>query len=318
VLVLVPVDPIVALPLSPIIRSAATGLAGGHASKVKVDSRSPKSNVAPNLRLRPLATLCEGATAPFSAKNDGGPSIHRKISSRLVTSAQSRRLAVAFRRNEKNRTCVPLFHDASSTLRAWCRLATARKPCRRGRFSTISNIVPSSHWRTAQCFLQHLKEAGTGVGRFGASQIESYIAKAGTRLTRASLQHDIAALKEFLRFLTTVGRLPAGLNYPIDTPRLYRLEQLRRALPWETICALLRSMETASPMGLRDYAMFLLIATYGLRASEIVATSLDDIRWKQRILRIHHRVLTASLPAGSGGSLAPAITGNNGSVFHRR
>ena len=32
-------------------------------------------------------------------------------------------------------------------------------------------------------------------------------------------------------------------------------------------------------MGLRDYAMFLLIATYGLRASEIVAISLDDIRW---------------------------------------
>ena len=34
-------------------------------------------------------------------------------------------------------------------------------------------------------------------------------------------------------------------------------------------------------MGLRDYAMFLLIATYGLRASEIVAINLDDIRWRQ-------------------------------------
>jgi site-specific recombinase XerD len=40
---------------------------------------------------------------------------------------------------------------------------------------------------------------------------------------------------------------------------------------------LLRSIETTSAMGLRDYAMFLLIATYGLRASEVVALSLDDI-----------------------------------------
>jgi integrase len=33
-------------------------------------------------------------------------------------------------------------------------------------------------------------------------------------------------------------------------------------------------------MGLRDYAMFVLIATYGLRASEVIAIDLDDIRWR--------------------------------------
>ncbi len=147
----------------------------------------------------------------------------------------------------------------------------------------------SSHQRTAQCFLLHLEKEGTAVGCVGGSDIESYIAKAGRRLSRASLQHDIAALRGFLRFLTTDGRAPAGLDRQIDTPRLYRLEKLPHALPWETVRTLLRGMDTASPMGLRDYAMFLLIATYGLRASEIVAISLDDIRWRQGILRIHQR-----------------------------
>jgi len=153
----------------------------------------------------------------------------------------------------------------------------------------------SSHRRTVQCFLQHLKKAGTAVGRVRASHIESYIAKAGTRLSRASLQHDIAALRGFLRFLTTDGRAPAGLDRQIDTPRLYRLEQLPHALSWETVRTLLRSMDTASPLGLRDYAMFLLIATYGLRASEIVAISLDDVRWRQGILRIHQRKTSSPL-----------------------
>ncbi len=153
----------------------------------------------------------------------------------------------------------------------------------------------SSHRRTAQCFLQHLKEAGDTVSCIRAGNIESYIAKAGKRLSRATLQHEIAALRGFLRFLTMDGRAPAGLDRHIDTPRLYRLEQLPRALPWETVRTLLQSVDTTSPMGLRDYAMFLLIATYGLRASEVVGISLDDIRWRQGILRIHQRKTSSPL-----------------------
>jgi integrase/recombinase XerD len=153
----------------------------------------------------------------------------------------------------------------------------------------------SSHRRTAQCFLQHLEEADTAVGSIQASRIESYVTEAGRRLGRASLQHEIAALRGFLRFLSTDGRVPAGLDQQIDTPRLYRLEQLPRALSWETVRTLLRSMDTTTPMGLRDYAMFLLIATYGLRASEVVAISLDDIRWRQGVLRIHQRKTSSPL-----------------------
>jgi integrase/recombinase XerD len=159
----------------------------------------------------------------------------------------------------------------------------------------FANSTVSNHRRTAQCFLQHLKKAGIALRCIQASNIESYIAKAGTRLSRASLQHEIAALRGFLRFLTMGGRVPAGLDRQIDTPRLYRLEQLPRALPWETVRALLRSIDTASSMGLRDYAMFLLIATYGLRASEVVAISLDDIHWRQGVLRIHQRKTSTPL-----------------------
>ena len=147
----------------------------------------------------------------------------------------------------------------------------------------------SSHRRTAECFLRHLEEEGAKLPCIQLSNIESYIAKAGKRLSRATLQHDIGALRGFLRFLTTNGRVPTGLDRQIDTPRLYRLEQLPRALPWETVRTLLQSIDTVSAMGLRDYAMFLLIATYGLRSSEVVALTLDDIGWRAGSLRIHQR-----------------------------
>jgi site-specific recombinase XerD len=158
---------------------------------------------------------------------------------------------------------------------------------------TASTI--SSHRYTAQCFLQHLDEEGFTLKDIEGSHIGSYIAKAGKRLSRASLQHDVGALRGFLRFLALDGRVPAGLHRQIDTPRLYRLEQLPRALPWETVRALLQSIDTSSALGLRDYAMFLLIATYGLRASEVVAITLDDLRWRQGSLRIHQRKTASPL-----------------------
>jgi site-specific recombinase XerD len=156
--------------------------------------------------------------------------------------------------------------------------------------ATISN-----HRYTASCFLNHLKTKRITLGSIQPKDIETYINQSGKRLNRASLQHDIGAVRGLLRFLATDGRVPTGLDRRIDTPRLYRLEQLPRALPWNIVVELLRSMETATAMGLRDYAMFLLIATYGLRASEVVSINLEDIGWRQRILRIHQRKTSSPL-----------------------
>jgi site-specific recombinase XerD len=39
-------------------------------------------------------------------------------------------------------------------------------------------------------------------------------------------------------------------------------------------------------MGRRDYAMFLLITTYGLRTSEVAALRLDDVEWRAGRLRV--------------------------------
>ena len=41
--------------------------------------------------------------------------------------------------------------------------------------------------------------------------------------------------------------------------------------------------------------MFVLIATYGLRASEVVAISLDDVDWRKGILRVHQRKTSSPL-----------------------
>lgn len=149
----------------------------------------------------------------------------------------------------------------------------------------------TQHVWTASNFLKHVRydRRSSCIARLSGREIETFTIAMGKRLCRASLQHVVSQLRSFLRFLSARGQAPPGLDCHIDTPRVYRDERLPRALPWDTVQAFLRSIERDSAMGLRDRAMFLLIATYGLRSSEIVALTLDDVEWRASRLRVPQR-----------------------------
>lgn len=119
--------------------------------------------------------------------------------------------------------------------------------------------------------------------------IEGFVRKLGKRMGRVAMQKPIATLRNFLRFLGAGGVIAPGLDSQIDTPRVYRQEQLPRSLPWPTVQALLRSINRDLAIGKRDYAMFSLMATYGLRACDVVALTLDDIQWRAGRIRICQR-----------------------------
>jgi site-specific recombinase XerD len=147
------------------------------------------------------------------------------------------------------------------------------------------------HRRTVTDFLTHLGYEKTPTRLCGLTRrdLETFLCAVGPRQTRASLQHVVSHLRAFLRFLTSTGEIPSGFDVQIDTPRVYRGEQLPRALPWETVQALLKAIDRTTAMGRRDYAMFLLIATYGLRACEVVELTLDDVEWRAARLRVPQR-----------------------------
>jgi integrase/recombinase XerD len=152
----------------------------------------------------------------------------------------------------------------------------------------VSRSTVHSHLYTAAGFLAHVgfdHEPHLLAG-VDANDLEGFLRKVSKGLTRGTIQHTVAALRGFLRFLATTGEVTPGLDSQIDTPRLYRQEQLPRALPWETVQALLQSIPRNNLMGRRDHAILFLMATYGLRASEIVALTLDDIQWKAGLFRI--------------------------------
>jgi integrase/recombinase XerD len=144
------------------------------------------------------------------------------------------------------------------------------------------------HSRTISCFLSQLgyEENPSCLAEVDLNAVEAFVRMRSQSISRASLQHEIAHLRSFLRFLAVRGQVRPGLDRQIDSPRLYTGEQLPRSLSWETVQSLLASIDRTTPIGLRDYAILLLIASYGLRASEIVALKLDDIQWRAATIRI--------------------------------
>jgi site-specific recombinase XerD len=148
-----------------------------------------------------------------------------------------------------------------------------------------------AHCKTTSALLAHIgyERCPRRLGTLTARDIEAFLCRGGKGLGRRSLQHMVTHLRAFLRFAASKGEAPLGLDRQIDTPRVYREEQLPRALPWEIVQAFLRAIDRTTPAGLRDYAIFLLISTYGLRRSEIVRLTLDDVEWRARRLRIRQR-----------------------------
>lgn len=171
-------------------------------------------------------------------------------------------------------------------------------------FSTVTQ-----HIATIAEFLDHLDHEKPLASLSGLTEadVEGFVRKVGQRLSRASFQHTIAHIRAFFLFLQASNEIPTYLQLQIDTPRVYREEQLPRTLPWDTVIALLHSIDRSTPMGRRDYAMLLLISTYGLRACEVVTLTLDDIDWRIRQFRLpqHKTANRVILPLTDevGGSL---------------
>ncbi len=113
-----------------------------------------------------------------------------------------------------------------------------------------------------------------------ATVIESFIKFRGRRASRANLQKIVAAIRSFLKFLVMSGEITPGFDGQIISYRVYRGERLPRALAWETVQAYLEAIDRSTPIGKRDYAMFLLMATYGLRRGEVGSLKLENIEWR--------------------------------------
>lgn len=162
----------------------------------------------------------------------------------------------------------------------------------------VRGLAPSTirgHCWIALRFINSFNKGLAHLAKLTSQDIEDFIHGAALGVSRGWLKKNIVYLRSFLRFLIMIGEIPIKLDFHIDAPRIYQEEQLPRALDWKIVLALLQSIDRSTGIGKRDYAMLLLMATYGLRACDVVALKLDDIDWRHNCLRIFQRKTATSL-----------------------
>lgn len=138
---------------------------------------------------------------------------------------------------------------------------------------------------TARRFLQEQACAGDGDGfdpaRLTGVDINAFLLRECGRVSAGSAKGRVAELRSLLRFLYLQGVTPLRLGTAVPPVGGWRLA----ALPPPAITAtdvqlLLDGCDRDSAVGVRDFAIMMLVARLGLRSVEVARLELGDVQWR--------------------------------------
>ncbi|MGC8861167.1 MAG: tyrosine recombinase XerC [Armatimonadota bacterium] len=122
-------------------------------------------------------------------------------------------------------------------------------------------------------FIEFARESGTQVDQAVVRRYLARLHKSG--LARSSMVRKLAAIRAFYRYLVRRGVLEADPTEGIRGPRVPR--GLPRVLQEDQIEALMAAPDPNTPIGLRDRAILETLYATGLRVSELLSLTVDDV-----------------------------------------
>jgi site-specific recombinase XerD len=136
-------------------------------------------------------------------------------------------------------------------------------------------------------FLTWLEREGMTLRAVTLEDLSAYFqVLAQRKLKRTTIALHVAKLRNFFRYAESKRWCRSGLG-ELDAPRIYRLESLPRGPAWSDVQRLLASCAGDTPTEIRDHAMLLLLAVYGLRSGEVRYLRLEDIDWERELILVH-------------------------------
>jgi len=136
-------------------------------------------------------------------------------------------------------------------------------------------------------FLKWLQEKDVPLRQVTLPKVDGFMDHLSSQgLSRVSLATAAKALRRFLRYAYERGWCRRNCEQGVLSPRLYRLENLPAGPAWPEVKRLIAATDGLTVGQLRNRAMLLLSAVYGLRSGEVRTLALEDLDWQRRILRV--------------------------------
>jgi integrase/recombinase XerD len=138
-----------------------------------------------------------------------------------------------------------------------------------------------------------------------AADVTGFVRRRATSMKSKRVQLVTTALRSFLRFGRYRGDLHMDLAGCVPAVANWSLSTVPKALPPEQIELVLASCNRKTVVGRRDYAILLLLARLGLRASEVATLHLEDLDWQNGLITVrgkggHYSQLPLPVDVGKG------------------
>jgi site-specific recombinase XerD len=128
-------------------------------------------------------------------------------------------------------------------------------------------------------FLDTTWPARGALNAISIQDVNAYLARQGERgWSRRSLHTLADALRSFFRYTQAQGST-GNIAAAITSPRIYAQEGLPLGPRWDEVQQLVECFAGNSAVDLRDRAIVLLLAVYGLRRGEVARLRLEDLDW---------------------------------------
>lgn len=135
-----------------------------------------------------------------------------------------------------------------------------------------------------------LDDAGaTSLASVSPPLLAAFLIERCSGLARTSRRDLCGTLRIFLRYCHRERIIKRDLSAAVEVARLHRLASVPRAITWDEVRDMLGCVDRRCAMGRRDYAMLLMLVTYGLRGNEVAQLTLEDIDWQHERLNIPQR-----------------------------
>ena len=143
--------------------------------------------------------------------------------------------------------------------------------------------------RYCTCFFGYLQNHGIRLMALKPEAVLDFITEDSKKYLRRTVSSRCSILRTLLAYLHRRGVICRELSGVVIGPRIFRDEACPRFLSRSQMKAILSQIDRTTSSGLRDYAMILLLITYGLRGIEVIRLQLEDIDWRKNLLWIGPR-----------------------------
>jgi len=150
----------------------------------------------------------------------------------------------------------------------------------------LSRATIELHCFTVRAFLNRLGCGERSLTEITVSDVDSALARKVNEehYARTTVQTCASSLRSFFRYAEMRGWCAAGIAASIMAPRVFQYESLPSGPTWDDVQKLLTATAGDRPASIRDHAILMLFAVYGVRAGEVARLQLNDIEWRRETI----------------------------------